>query len=134
MEEQKNAPQQTAPQESTPQPASPEPQVDSQDADKNKPFAIIGYIIPILFFIPLVSEEGKKSAFAKFHANQQLNLLLFAVVGWVAATLLIVVIIGVFLLPLVWIATLVFAILGIINAANGRMKKLPLLGGFSILK
>lgn len=50
----------------------------SSDAEKNKLMAIIGYIIPILFFIPLVS-DAKNSPFAKFHANQQLNLLLAAI-------------------------------------------------------
>ena len=31
------------------------PQGNQSDADKNKAMAIIGYIIPILFFIPLVN-------------------------------------------------------------------------------
>ena len=48
------------------------------DAEKNKAMAIVGYIIPILFFIPLVT-DAKNSPFAKFHANQQLNLL----ISWV---------------------------------------------------
>ncbi|PIP28104.1 MAG: hypothetical protein COX29_02960 [Candidatus Moranbacteria bacterium CG23_combo_of_CG06-09_8_20_14_all_35_22] len=120
-------------QEQQPQPA-PAPKVESSDVEKNKPMAIIGYIIPILFFIPLLSEEGKKSPFAKFHANQQLNLLLFGVIGYTASAILMIILIGFLLYFVVIIGSLVFLIMGIINAAKGEMKKLPIIGGFSILK
>lgn len=103
-----------------------------EDAEKNKAFAIIGYIFPILFFIPLVT-DGKNSPFAKFHANQQLNLLLFGVVGWTAAGILSIVLIGVILMPIIAIAGLVFMILGIVNAAKGEIKELPVIGGFKLI-
>jgi uncharacterized membrane protein len=125
MEEQKQEQPQSAPQA---------PKVESSDVEKNKPMAIIGYIIPILFFIPLLSEEGKKSPFAKFHANQQLNLLLFGVIGYTASAILMIILIGFLLYFVVIIGSLVFLIMGIINAAKGEMKKLPIIGGFSILK
>jgi len=107
-------------------------QADSIDVEKNKVMAIIGYIIPILFFIPLVT-EAKNSPFAKFHANQQLALLLacFAVniVG------VIIPLIGWFvILPLGSLALLVFAIMGLIGAAQGKMNDLPLLGKIKIIK
>ena len=105
---------------------------DPQDAEKNKAFAIVGYIIPILFFIPLISEEGKKSPFAKFHANQQLNLLLAAVVVNIVGG--IIPFIGWFvLLPLGTIFLIVVAIMGIVNAAKGAMKPLPVIGGFKLI-
>ena len=103
-----------------------------EDAEKNKAMAIVGYIIPILFFIPLVS-DAKNSPFAKFHANQQLNLLLFSVVGWTASSILTIVVIGIFLMPIVAIGSLVFMIMGIISASKGEMKELPLIGGFKLL-
>jgi uncharacterized membrane protein len=106
---------------------------DPQDAEKNKAMAIVGYIIPILFFIPLVTEEGKKSPFAKFHANQQLNLLLFLVVGQIAGSILAFILIGFLVVMLVWVGWLVFMILGIINASKGAMKELPLIGGFKLI-
>lgn len=114
--------------------ASTSPTQGSPSVDKHKALAIIGYILPILFFLPFLMEEGKKSAFARFHANQQLNLLLFGVVGQIAAMVLTAVVIGVFLFPIVVIASLVFMIMGIINAANGNMKPLPLIGGFTLIK
>jgi len=105
---------------------------DPQDAEKNKAFAIIGYIIPILFFIPLVT-DAKNSPFAKFHANQQLDLLLFGFIGWTVSAVLSFVVIGIFLMSLVAIAGLVFMILGIVSAAKGEMKELPVIGGFKLI-
>ena len=104
---------------------------DTSDAEKNKAMGIVGYIIPILFFIPLVT-DAKNSPFAKFHANQQLNLL----IGWVVVNVVggIIPIIGWFiLLPLGTIFLLVVAIMGIINAAKGEMKELPLIGSFKLI-
>jgi uncharacterized membrane protein len=103
----------------------------SSDAEKNKAMGIVGYIIPILFFIPLVS-DAKNSPFAKFHANQQLNLLLAAIVVNVVGG--IIPVIGWFiLLPLGSIFLIVVAIMGIINAVKGEMKELPLIGGFKLI-
>lgn len=114
------------------QPAAPAPQGNQSDAEKNKAMAIIGYIIPILFFIPLVT-DAKNSAFAKFHANQQLNLLLAAIAVNIVGT--VIPVLGWFIiLPLGSIALIVIAIMGIINAAKGSMKKLPLIGGFELIK
>ncbi len=109
------------------------PKANSADVEKNKLMAIIGYIIPILFFIPLLNEESKKSPFAKFHANQQLVLLISAIAVNIVGTL--IPILGWFIiLPIGSIIILVVAIIGIINAAKGEMKKLPIIGGFEILK
>ena len=114
-------------------PPSPAPSADKSDAESNKALAIVGYIIPILFFLPLVIEASKNSPFAKFHANQQLILL----ISWFAVHVvgMIIPVIGWFIiLPLGWLFLLVCVILGIISAANGEMKQLPLIGGFTILK
>ena len=112
-----------------PQPAAPQ---GGSDAEKNKAMAIIGYIITILFFIPLVT-EAKNSPFAKFHANQQLMLLISSVVIWIVGG--IIPFIGWFLImPIGSIVILVLAIIGIVNAAKGEMKKLPIIGGFEIIK
>jgi len=108
------------------------PQGNKSDAEKNKAMAIVGYIIPILFFVPLIT-DAKNSPFAKFHSNQQLILLLAAIAVNIVGG--VVPFIGWFLiLPLGSIALIVLAIMGIINAAKGEMKKLPVIGGFSIIK
>jgi uncharacterized membrane protein len=101
---------------------------DPQDVEKNKVMAILAYII---FFIPLIA--ARESKFAMYHANQGLVLFLAAVVINIVGGL--IPFIGWFLiLPFGWIAVLVFAIIGIINASKGEVKPLPLIGGIIIIK
>lgn len=117
-----------------PPPAPPrEEQPRGEGAEQYKAIAIIGYIIPLLFFIPLLS-DAKKNRYALFHANQQLNLLLWWVIGQVAGSILMVVLVGILVLAAVYIGGLVFMVMGIINAANGSMKPLPLIGKIQLLK
>ena len=102
------------------------------DVEKNKLMAIIGYIVPILFFVPLVT-DAKDSPFAKFHANQQLVLLIVAIAVNIAGTFIPV--IGWFVLfPVGTIFVIVLAILGILNASRGEMKPLPLIGSAELIK
>lgn len=95
-----------------------------------KPLAAIGYL-GLLFLVPYLARP--KSEFAVFHANQSLLLLITAVaVNFVGG---IIPIIGWFLiLPIGGIFVFVLFIMGIVNALNGEMKRLPLIGGFDILK
>ena len=101
---------------------------NSKDVEENKVFGILAYI-GILFLIPLLA--APKSKFAKFHANQGLVLFIAEIILGAVA---IIPILG----WMVWffgsIAALVLAIMGIINAAGGKMEKLPLIGNFVILK
>lgn len=104
----------------------------SNDVDQNKILAVVGYIVPILFFVPLVT-DAKNSPFAKFHANQQLILFIAAILVNVVGT--IIPILGWFLiLPFGSLFLIIAAIIGIINAAKGEMKPLPLIGGFTLIK
>ncbi len=103
-------------------------QADKADIEKNKGMAMIAYII---FFIPLLT-DAKDSKFAKFHTNQGFVLFLFALIGNVVGTF--IPFIGWFLvLPIVAIATIIFFVLGLINASKGEMKELPLIGGIHLL-
>jgi len=114
-------------QQNTP-PAPAAPTVDKADAEKNKGMAIVAYII---FFIPLLA--AKDSKFAMYHANQGLILFLTSVIIWVVGG--IIPFLGWFIiLPLGELFILILAIMGIINAAKGEMKPLPLIGGFNIIK
>lgn len=87
----------------------------------------------ILFFLPLVVTPGSK--FGKFHANQGLLLLLtgaiFSFVSWI---LVFIPIIGWLILALAPIFFLILFIMGFVNAFNGKMKRLPLIGGFDLIK
>jgi uncharacterized membrane protein len=106
-------------------------QADPNDAEQNKGMAIIAYI---LFFVPLLTGDHNKSPFVKYHTNQGTVLFIFSVGGWIVSSILMIILIGALLGFVVGIASLVFLILGIINAVNGRMKPLPLIGKFTIIK
>lgn len=113
---------------------------DPQDIEKNKFMAILAYF-GILVLIPILA--AKESKFARFHSNQGLILLIAGIILSVAFSILSSVIfavslslgfiVGLFNL-LVWLALLAWFIIGVINAAKGRAKELPLIGRFKLLK
>ena len=90
--------------------------------------ALLAYL-GFLFLIPLLAAPN--SRFARYHANQGLVLFILEAitsaisfipfVGWIPGGIL-----GIF--------GLVLTIIGIVNAANGQAKQLPLIGGITILK
>lgn len=111
---------------------------DAVDAQSNKAMGILAYF-GILFLIPLFA--AKESKFAQFHARQGLtncvlmiayeivvaiiNAILRATVTW--STLgLYGIISG--LLGFLSLFFVVLAIIGIVNAAKGECKELPLIG------
>ena len=99
---------------------------DAQDIEKNKVMALLAYII---FFIPLLA--AKDSKFARFHANQGLVLFLGGIIASVVA---VIPVIGWIVAPIAGLVITVLAIIGILNALNGRAKELPVIGKFKILK
>ena len=89
--------------------------------------ALLAYL-GFLFLIPLLAAPN--SSFARYHANQGLVLFILEAItsvisfipfGWIISGIL-----GIF--------GLVLTIIGIVNAANGQAKQLPLIGGITILK
>ncbi len=112
---------------------------DAQDINTNKAMAILAYFGPLVL-IPIFA--AKDSKFARYHANQGLVLLLAAIVYGIVYNILSAIILAiswrlyfvVSIIGLVSIVITVLAIIGIINAATGKAKELPLIGTFKILK
>ena len=104
---------------------------DPQDVQANKVMAILAYL-GLLVFIPLFA--AKESPFARFHTNQGLILCIAGVLIWLASTVLSFVSLFFSFINLLNFVILIFAIIGIVNAANGQMKELPLIGKFRIIK
>jgi uncharacterized membrane protein len=107
------------------------------DIEKNKVMAVLAYI-GILVLVPLLA--AKDSPFARYHANQGLVLFLAEIVLGIFGNILSLslALSGLWfllmLMPLLWLATLVLAIIGIVNAVNGEMKPLPVIGGIKLFK
>lgn len=99
----------------------------SEDIEKNKIYAALAYL-GFLFFLPLVID--KDSAYGKFHANQGLVLFIAEIIvsiiflvpfaGWIVGFVL-------------GIALLVFMIIGMVNAINGKGVPLPIIGGINLI-
>ncbi len=106
---------------------------DPQDIQNNKVMAILAYL-GILVLVPLLG--AKQSPFARFHTNQGLLLIICEIVLSIAVAILGGIPVIGFLLKLVrGLGTLALLIIGIVNAANGRAKELPLIGNlFTIIK
>ena len=108
---------------------------DQNDVNSNRAMGILAYIGPLVL-IPLFA--AKESPFARFHSNQGLVLLIAEVIastgfkilsklkliGWIFAVLSVLVSIGI----------AVLTVKGIVNAARGRAKELPVIGSIQLLK
>ena len=100
-----------------------------------KAYGILAYF-GLLFLVPLLAG---KTEFSKFHANQGITLFILDVIlGAVTGALVWIPILGwiiASLMGLAGLALFVFAIIGIVNAANGEMKPVPVVGNlFHIVK
>ena len=108
---------------------------DPTDIENNKAMAVLAYL-SWLVLIPLFA--AKESPFARFHVNQGLVLAIAEIIAWVVFGILSrIPLIGWLFAVIEWLvslACLVLAILGIVNAINGKAKDLPVIGKFRILK
>jgi len=108
---------------------------DIQDINANKLMGILAYLW-ILFLVPIFT--ARQSKFAMFHVEQAITLFIGATVfGVITGIVCGVGILSFILGPIFGLISLVFlvlAIIGIVNAANGQAKELPLVGKFKIIK
>ncbi len=122
---------------------APAPLSEEADVQQNKAMAIIAYFI---FFIPLLA--AKDSPFARYHANQGLTLLIFCVGIGIINTILMSIFVtsliyggfGVWgiiniIFTIVYLGLAAVGIIGIVHAAKGEMKPMPVIGKlFKIIK
>jgi len=103
------------------------------DIEGNKTMALFAYI-GILFLVPLLAAPNSK--FARYHVNQGIILFLAEIAAWIVIGILTAITFGLggLIGGLLNLAVLGYAVLGIVNAVNGKAKELPLIGKFRILK
>lgn len=101
---------------------------DPNDVQNNKVMAVLAYL-GILFLIPLLA--AKESPYARYHTNQGLILFIFI---FVCSILGVIPVLGWIIAIVGYIFWIVCAIMGIINAIGGKMKPLPLIGKFMLIK
>lgn len=117
--------------------------VNAQPADDvtvNKGMAILAYFGPLVF-VPMFA--AKNSKFARFHANQGLTLFILDVAYAIVQAILSAIFLAISwqlwsvmttILGLAWIVIGILAVIGVINAAKGNEKELPVIGKVKILK
>ena len=81
------------------------------DVEPGKLWAILSYLVPILVAVPLIQKDND---FSLFHARQTLVLLIFGIPTCGGCI----------------IGGLVLAVMGAMNAYNGKYEPLPLIGKF----
>ena len=106
----------------------------ADDVSKNKGLAILSYF-GILFIVPLLA--AKDSKFAMFHANQGLVLFITEIILAFASGIISafnIPVIGSLISLAVSVVSVVLAVLGIVNAAHGEEKELPIIGQYRLIK
>lgn len=105
---------------------------DPNDIRATNSLAWLSYL-GIFFLIPML--VNKNSPFTKFHVNQGIVLLIALIIAnVVGAIAAFIPFIGWIVYPLLSVAMFVLAILGIVNAAQGKAKRLPIIGNIEIYK
>ncbi|MBQ6171556.1 MAG: zinc-ribbon domain-containing protein [Clostridia bacterium] len=113
--------------------------LDPNDIQNNKVMAILAYL-SWLVLIPLFA--AKDSPFARFHVKQGLLLaiceiivaVVFMIINAILGSILPALLIATSIIQ--WLINIVFfvlSIMGIINAAQGKAKELPIVGKIKIL-
>src|SRR5690554_6777427 len=93
----------------------------------NKTISIISYITIVGWLIAYLISKDNLDAFSKYHLRQSLGL---AIVGIVLNIITISISFLGMIVNLIGLLLLILFIIGIINAVNGQMKPLPVIGKF----
>ncbi|VTP88488.1 DUF4870 domain-containing protein [Sphingobacterium daejeonense] len=99
----------------------------SNSVNDGKNIAIIAYLTIIGLIIAFVLNNEKRNDFATYHIRQSLGIFLTLFVGGI---LRYIPLIGWLLSIVVVILMVVLWIVGVINAANGNKKPVPILGEY----
>lgn len=100
---------------------------DYNEIQQNKISAVVPYLIPILFFLPLIMD--KNSNFCKFHANQQLTwFIVTAVIGLICKLIGIIPIVGWIANFFIKIGLIIISIALAYGAIKGKALRLPFVG------
>ena len=115
----------------------PAPAPTQSDIEQNKVYAVLAYI-GILFLVPLLAAPN--SRFARYHTNQGIVLFITGIIAYPASWFIGIPFgfftfgFGLALPFLLLIGLFALLVIGIVNAASGQCKPLPLIGHFELIK
>lgn len=111
---------------------NPAQAISNEDIAKGKTIAILSYCTLLGWIIAIIMHQSEKTKYGAYHIRQALGLFIFT--AGAAIVLLIITMIMwflLFLIPVLQLGVLAMIVIGIINAANGKVKPLPLIGELS---
>jgi uncharacterized membrane protein len=108
--------------------------ITEAEIQDGKTMAILAYII---WIIPLIAARDQK--FAMYHTEQAIMMWIVTIIAYIIVFVLSVIFsqistvftcIFTILFFIVWLFLIILAIMGIINAAGGKIKELPIIGSY----
>lgn len=93
-----------------------------------KTLSIVSYVTLIGWAIAYFSGKDKADALLRYHLKQSLGLAIVSVIFSIALNIVASIIPALSFLGVLGLAITVFWVLGIINAANGALKPVPVFG------
>lgn len=94
----------------------------------NKTLSIVSYISLVGWLVAYFMGKDQADALLKYHLRQSLGLAIVSILFSVALNIVAAVIPALGILGILSLAFLVLWIIGMINASNGALKPLPLIG------
>lgn len=100
-------------------------------ATEDRTVAILSYLTIIGFIVALVLHSNKKTALGGYHLRQCLGMIVTAIALSIGGMVLMFIpIIGWLTVMAAWIGFLVLWVMGLIAAASGQQKPVPVLGAY----
>lgn len=85
---------------------------------------LLGFIVPLVIW--LTNKDKTDKPWLNEQAKEALNFQILIAIGYVASSILVVILIGGLLLPIVWLFNLIFCILAGVAANKGENYRYPL--------
>lgn len=105
------------------------PAAATSAAAEDRTVAILSYLTIIGFIVAIILHSNKKTALGAFHLRQTLGLVVTAIAFAIGGIVLAIIpILGWLILLAAWLAFFVFWVMGLIGAATGQQKPVPVVG------
>lgn len=84
---------------------------------------LLGFIVPLIIW--LMNKDKADKAWLNEQVKEALNFQILIAIAYVACSILVVILIGAFLMPVVWLVNLIFCILAGMGVNKGESYRYP---------
>jgi uncharacterized membrane protein len=100
------------------------------NGDNGRTVAVLSYFTFVGWIIGLILHTSNKTSLGAFHQRQMLGLMLLVVIIYILGYPLIHIAYGSLLISILNLGLLVFWLMGVVSAINGKEKALPIVGDY----